>query len=167
MSDRRTRFGVIGLSTTGWAAQALIPPLLTAPLSSAYELRAVCTTKQSSAEATAKKYSEITGGPVKAYWDPQLLCTDPELDMVIVSVKSPLQFQNAKLAIENGKDVFVECPAGNGQTEIKILADLIQEKKVKAMFGLQGMHGNVFKKVREASMRHSFPLTIVTGQGNT
>lgn len=156
MSDpsRRIRFGVIGLSTTGWAAHALIPPLLAAPLSSAYELCAVCTTKQSSAEETAKKYSELTGGSVKAYWDPHAMCTDPELDMIVISVKAPLQFQNAKLAVDNGKDVFVEWPAGKGLVETKILADSIQENNVKAMIGLQGIHGDVFKKVREPSIRY-------------
>ncbi|PBK58719.1 NAD(P)-binding protein [Armillaria solidipes] len=141
------RLGIIGLSTKGWASTHLVPPLLAPPLSSQYKLLAVSTTNPTSAEASAAKYS-TTNTTVKAYHTPESIATDPDLDIVAVSVKTPNHVENATKVIEAGKDLFIEWPAGRGLKETKLFAELAREKGIRTIVGLQARQSALFRKVK-------------------
>jgi predicted dehydrogenase len=139
------KVGFVGLSSTGWASIALAPSLL---LSSSFDLTAVSTTSAVSAAASAKKYSELVGHPVKAYHgDASQIAADPDVDLVVVSIKAPYHKAALLPAIEAGKNVFVEWPAGIGLQESSEIADAARLKGVKTMVGLQGRHSPVARKV--------------------
>ncbi|KAK0439623.1 NAD-binding Rossmann fold oxidoreductase [Armillaria borealis] len=141
------RLGVIGLSTKGWASTNLVPPLLAPPLSSHYKLLAVSTTNPASAEASAAKYS-TANTTVKAYHTPESIASDPDLDIVAVSVKTPNHVENATKVIEAGKDLFIEWPAGRGLKETKLLAGLAKAKGIRSLVGLQARQSALFRKVK-------------------
>ncbi|PBK91565.1 NAD-binding Rossmann fold oxidoreductase [Armillaria gallica] len=143
------RIGFIGLSGQGWASTMLAPPLLEEPLSSQYQLTAVSTSNSASAEATAAKYASLLGTPVKPYHgSPEHIVSDPNVDLVAVSVKVTHHFENAMKVIDGGKDLFLEWPAGNGLKETSALASAAKEKGVRTIVGLQGRMDPVFKKVK-------------------
>ncbi|PBK79384.1 NAD(P)-binding protein [Armillaria gallica] len=142
------RLGFIGLSTKGWASTHLVPPLLAPPLSSQYKLLAVSTTNPTSAEASATKYS-TANTTVKAYHTPESIASDPDLDIVAVSVKTPNHLENATKVIEAGKDLFIEWPAGRGLKETRLLADLAKEKGIRTIVGLQARQSALFRKVKK------------------
>ena len=76
----KIRVGIVGLSPNrGFAAIAHIPALRALP---DYEITAVCTTRQESAEATARHF----GIPL-AFADPGKLARHPDVDLVTVTVK--------------------------------------------------------------------------------
>ncbi len=126
----------------------LAPPLLEEPLSSQYQLTAVSTSNSASAEATAAKYTSLLGTPVKPYHgSPEHIVSDPNVDLVAVSVKVTHHFENAMKVIDGGKDLFLEWPAGNGLKETSALASAAKEKGVRTIVGLQGRMDPVFKKV--------------------
>ena len=80
--------GIIGLSADhmAWATLAHVNPLKAPDLSNHYTLTAVGTSSPESAKAAAKSH----GIPVeKAYSKPEDLANDPDVDMVVVSVKVP------------------------------------------------------------------------------
>lgn len=144
------RLGFIGLSTQGWASQALVPPLFTPLLAPHYTLTALCTRSAESATATAEKYSALAGRKVKAYYGPQGpmdLARDPEVDMVAVSVKIPDHFVPVLQAIEAGKDVFIEWAPGKNYEETVKIAEAAKKKGVRVLVGAQGNHGIAIKKV--------------------
>lgn len=142
------KFGAVGLSTTGWASSALIPPLLSPPLSSKYTLTALSTTSASSSSAAAGKYS-TDDRPVTAYHgSTDQIAADANVKLVIVAVKTPAHSAAAMPVIERGRDVFVEWPLGNGLLEARSLADAAKEKNVRTMVGLQSWQSPVVKKVR-------------------
>ncbi|KAK0468731.1 NAD-binding Rossmann fold oxidoreductase [Armillaria novae-zelandiae] len=142
------RLGFIGLSTKGWASTHLVPPLLAPPLSSHYKLLAVSTTNPTSAEASAAKYS-TPNTAVKAYHTPESITSDPDLDIVAVSVKTPNHLQNATKVIEAGKDLFIEWPAGRGLKETRLLAELARAKGIRTIVGLQARQSALFRKVKK------------------
>ncbi|KAK0442010.1 NAD-binding Rossmann fold oxidoreductase [Desarmillaria tabescens] len=142
------RVGVIGLSTKGWASTNLVPPLLAPPLSSHYKLLAVSTSDPTSAEASAAKYSTAETA-VKGYHTPESIAADPNLDLIAVSVKTPNHVENATKAIEAGKDLFIEWPAGRELRETKLLADLAKEKGIRTIVGLQARQSPLFRKVKK------------------
>ncbi|KAK0211358.1 NAD-binding Rossmann fold oxidoreductase [Desarmillaria ectypa] len=142
------RLGCIGLSAKGWASTHLIPPLLAPPLSSHYKLLAVSTTNPTSAKAIAAKYSTVDT-TVKAYHTPESIASDPDLDIIAVSVKTPNHVENATKVIEAGKDLFIEWPAGRGLKETTLLADLVKQKGIRTIVGLQARQSALFRKVKK------------------
>jgi len=144
------RVGFVGLSTQGWASNALAPGLLAPSLKDKYTLTAVSTTSEESAKATAKKYTEELGHPVKAFFgDSSKIASDPDVDLVVVSVKTPHHKSALTPVIEAGKPFFIEWPAGNKLAESKELAEAAGRKGLKGIVGLQGRQGLVINKVKE------------------
>ena len=144
------RLGVIGLSTKGWASVELIPPLFDPLLADKYTLTAVCTSSEESAKATSAKWSETAGRPVKAYFGKKGytdIANDPEVDMVVVSVKTPDHYDAVMPAIEAGKDIFVEWAPGKNLEETVRIAEAAKAKGVRSLVGAQGAQGISVNKV--------------------
>lgn len=144
------RLGVIGLSSGGWAAGALVPPLLHPLLSEKYTITALCTSSQVSALSASEKYSKEFGHEIKAYYGPEgpeKIAKDPNVDMVTVSVKMPMHFKLIAPAIDAGKDVFVEWTPGNGLAETLKISELVKKKGVRCLVGGQGNQSASVRKV--------------------
>ena len=145
------RIGFIGLSTKGWAAGALAAPLFDPLLSPHYTLTALCTTSEASATETAKKYSELAGHTVKAYYGDdglRAIANDPNVDLVAVSVKIPDHYKAVMPAIEAGKDIYIEWAVGNGYKETVEIAEAAKRKGVRVLVGAQGIQNGSLQKVR-------------------
>lgn len=142
------KVGIVGLSSTGWASTNLAPSLLRPSVVSSYTITALSTTSATSATASAQKYSEIVGHPIKPYHgDTSQIASDADVDLVVVTVKAPAHKTALLPAIEAGKDVFVEWPAGVGLEEASEIADAAKRKGVRTIVGLQGRQSPAVKKV--------------------
>lgn len=131
MADK-IRLGIIGASTrrTGlWAVRAHLPAILASP---EFELAAICTTNQESAEESARKY-----GAGLAFHDHRDLLACPDIDAVAVVVRVPSHYQLTRDVLNAGKHVYTEWPLGANLAEARELADLARAKGVQAMVGLQ------------------------------
>src|SRR5438270_3878197 len=81
MADQ-LRLGVVGANpNVGWASRTHMPAIISLP---EYDLTAVCTTKQESAEASKQKYEAE-----RAYSNFRDLVADPDIDVVDVCVRVP------------------------------------------------------------------------------
>src|ERR1700712_101516 len=95
------RVGLIGASPDrGWAFSAHIPALKALP---DFELAAVCTTRQESADAVAQKF-----GIPHAFGDWRAMVARPDIDLVIVTVKVRAHRDLVLGALAAGKHVFCE-----------------------------------------------------------
>ncbi len=129
MADR-IRLGIIGAnSRKGWASRTHLPAAAASP---AFELTAVCTTRQESAEETRKKY-----GAKLAFDDYRKMLEHQDIDAVTVSVKVPAHYEATMAALEAGKHVYTEWPLGRTTAEAEEMASLAQAKGVRNMVGLQ------------------------------
>src|SRR5467141_541996 len=125
------RVGIIGVSPNrGFASIAHIPALQAL---SDYEISAVCTTRQDSAEAAARHY----GVPL-AFCDAEKLAQHPDIDLVTVSVKVPDHYLPVMAAIEAGKHVYCEWPLGRNTDEAIRMRDAADRKGIRHAVGLQG-----------------------------
>ncbi|KAI0093719.1 hypothetical protein BDY19DRAFT_989267 [Irpex rosettiformis] len=147
------RLGVIGLSAKGgWASTDLIPPIFDPLLADKYTLTALCTSSAQSAKDASEKYSKLAGCTVKAYHGKQGqvdIANDPEVDMVVVSVKIPEHYEAVLPAIEAGKMIFVEWSPGKNLDETVRIARAVKEKGLRSMVGAQGINAAYVKKVKE------------------
>lgn len=129
MADR-LRLGVVGANPEiGWANRTHMPALLALP---EYELGAVCTTKQESAEASKQKYEAD-----KAYWNFRDLMADQDVDVVDVCVRVPYHHEIVIAALEAGKHVYCEWPLAATVEQAEEIDALARKTGVHTMVGLQ------------------------------
>lgn len=122
--------GVIGASPGAtWATLAHLPALAALP---AYRLVAVSTTKQASADETARRF-----GVPRAFDEAAPLIEHPEVDLVVVSVRAPEHAPLVRAALAAKKQVFCEWPVGPSAADTTELAALAREAGVRTVAGLQ------------------------------
>ena len=130
-TSSKIRIGIVGANPNrGFASIAHIPALQALP---DFEIIAVCTTRQDSAEAAAKHY----GVPL-AFCDAEKLAQHPHVDLVTVSVKVPDHYPPVMAAIEAGKHVYCEWPLGRNTDEAARMRDAANRKAIRHAVGLQG-----------------------------
>jgi predicted dehydrogenase len=129
--NSKIRVGIVGVSPSrGFASIAHIPALQALP---EFEISAVCTTRQESADAAARHF----GVPL-AFCDPERLASNPNVDLVTVSVKVPDHYRPAMAAIDAGKHVYCEWPLGRDTHEAVRILDAAERKGICHAVGLQG-----------------------------
>ena len=110
LNRNKIRVGLVGANPSrGFASIAHIPALQAL---ADFEISAVCTTRQDSADAAATHY----GVPL-AFCDAEKLAQHPDIDLVTVSVKVPDHYLPVMAAIEAGKHVYCEWPLGRNTDE--------------------------------------------------
>lgn len=134
--------GIIGYEVgRSWAAVAHVPALRALP---DYEIRAVATTRRESAEIAAKDI-----GIDRAYDDAHRLIADPDVDLVVVTVKVPHHRELVEAAVAAGKHIFCEWPLGNGLAEAESLAEQVRVANIRAVIGLQARVAPAICRVRQ------------------
>jgi predicted dehydrogenase len=130
MASDKIRLGIIGANVhRGWAPRSHLPAVVASP---EYELTAVCTTRQETADEAARQF-----GARLAFDSYQKLLASPEVDAVAVVLRVPSHYQVTKDAINAGKHVYTEWPLGATLAEARELADLARAKGVRTAVGLQ------------------------------
>jgi predicted dehydrogenase len=130
-SDNPLRVGIVGASASrGFASIAHIPALRALPQ---FEIVAVCTTRQETADAAARHY----GAPL-AFSDPETLARHPDVDLVTVSVKVPDHYRPVMAAIEAGKHVYCEWPLGRDTGDASRMFGAAERSGIRHAVGLQG-----------------------------
>lgn len=141
MSDR-IRVGIVGASPTrGWALGTHLPAIRALD---AFELAAVATTREVTAAQAAEQF-----GASRWYASGEALASDPDVDVVTVSVKVPHHYAIVRAALEAGKHVYCEWPLGRTSEEADELASLARERSVANVVGLQGRQSAVVRFARD------------------
>jgi predicted dehydrogenase len=142
MTSSKIRVGIVGASASrGFASIAHIPALRALPQ---FEIAAVGTARQESAEAAARHY----GVPL-AFSDPEQLARHPDVDLVTVSVKVPDHHRPVMAAIAAGKHVYCEWPLGRDTDEAVQMLRAAQERGIRHAVGLQGQMSPAINFVKD------------------
>jgi predicted dehydrogenase len=138
----KIRVGIVGASASrGFAAIAHIPALRALPQ---FEIAAVCTSRQETAEAAARHY-----GVGLAFSDCRELARHPAVDLVTVSVKVPDHYPPVMAAIEAGKHVYCEWPLGRGVDEAERMREAAERRGIRHSVGLQGRMSPAINYVKD------------------
>jgi predicted dehydrogenase len=130
-TSSKIRVGIVGANRQrGFASIAHIPALQALP---EFEITAVCTTRQDSADAAARHF----GVPL-AFCDPEKLAHHPDVDLVTVSVKVPDHYRPVMAAIDAGKHVYCEWPLGRDTDEAMLMLEAAERRGIRHVVGLQG-----------------------------
>src|SRR5712675_895706 len=122
--------GIVGVSPVrGWAATAHIPALRALPN---YEIRALTAHSVESARAAGEVY-----GVSAVFSDHEQMVTQPDIDVVAVTVKVPHHRELVTAALAAGKAVYCEWPLGRDLDDARAMAALAAEQGVRTVVGLQ------------------------------
>src|SRR2546425_4561626 len=134
--------GVIGVSPVrGWAATAHIPALRALPT---YEIRALSGHSAESARAAGKVF-RISA----VFSDPKQLVSQPDIDVVAVTVKVPHHRVFVSAALAAGKAVYCEWPLGRDRDDARAMAALAANQGVRTVVGLQARQAPAIEFVQE------------------
>src|SRR5467141_3615342 len=130
MPESTLGVGIVGVSPArGWAAAAHIPALRALPN---YEIRALSARTAESARAAGEVF-----GVSAVFSDHEQLVTQPDIDIVAVTVKVPHHRELVTAALAAGKAVYCEWPLGRDLDEARAMAALAAEQGVRTVVGLQ------------------------------
>jgi predicted dehydrogenase len=90
-----------------------------------FDIAAVCTTRQGSAEAAAQHF----GIPL-AYSNPEDLARDPDVVLVTVTVKVPDHYRSMMAAIDAPNNVCAKKPHISSRDRVRIEVDLPCRRRV-------------------------------------
>jgi predicted dehydrogenase len=132
MADK-IRVGIVGATVTqggsGWGANAHVPALKALPQ---YELRAVCTSHEDTAKASAAAF-----GAERAFHRFSDMTSDPEIDLIVVCVRVPGHRDLVMAGLQAGKPVLCEWPLGKNLAEAEEMAGLARQRSLATIVGLQ------------------------------
>src|SRR2546422_554351 len=142
MPESTLGVGIIGVSPVrGWAATAHIPALRALPN---YEIRAL---SGHSAES-AREAGEVFGVSA-VFSDHQQLVSQPDIDVVVVTVKVPHHRELVSAALAAGKAVYCEWPLGRDLDDARTMAALAAKQGVRTVVGLQARQAPAIEFVQE------------------
>src|SRR5256886_1283890 len=134
--------GIIGVSPRrGWAATAHIPALRALPT---YEIRALSGHSAESARAAGEVF-----GVSAVFSDPKQLVSQPDIDVVAVTVKVPHHRELVSAALAAGKAVYCEWPLGRDLDDARAMAALAAKQGVRTVVGLQARQAPAIEFVQE------------------
>ncbi|KAB5536304.1 putative oxidoreductase [Coniochaeta sp. 2T2.1] len=146
------RVGILGLSDAktffgpgAWAKYAHLPSIIA--LSGDYEVVAIAnSTVESARRSIAANDLPAT---TKAYGSAEDLASDPDVDLIVVSVRVQKHYELTKPALLHKKDVYVEWPLGATLAESEELTRLAKENGVRTIVGVQARADRVVLKLKE------------------
>src|SRR5438093_2037331 len=134
--------GIIGVSPSrGWAATAHIPALRALPN---YEIRALSAHSAESARAAGQAF-----GVSVVFSDHEQLVTQPDIDVVAVTVKVPHHRELVSAALAAGKAIYCEWPLGRDLEDARAMAALAAEQGARTVVGLQARQAPAIEFVRQ------------------
>ncbi len=142
MPESKLGVGIIGVSPVrGWAAIAHIPALRALPN---YEIRALSAHSVESARAAGEAF-----GIRAVFTDHEHLVTQPDIDLVAVTVKVPYHRELVSAALAAGKAVYCEWPLGRDLDDARAMAALAAATGMRAVVGLQARQAPAVEFVQE------------------
>src|SRR6266705_350895 len=134
--------GIIGVSPVrGWAATAHIPALRALPT---YDIRGLSAHSAESARAAGEAF-----GVSAVFSDHEELVTQPDIDVVAVTVKVPHHRELVSAALAAGKAVYCEWPLGRDLDDARAMAALAAKQRVRTVVGLQARQAPAIEFVQE------------------
>ena len=134
------RWGIIGTGTRGNATH--IPAVKESPGS---ELVALCDVAEDRLNAAVKRASQ----KVATYSDYQKLLANPDVNAVVIATPNLLHREMLLAALQAGKHVLCEKPAGVSFSDASDMQRAADAAKTVVMFGMQYRHNAKARKLRE------------------
>ncbi|KAL1884103.1 hypothetical protein Daus18300_000214 [Diaporthe australafricana] len=146
------RVGLIGLSsnsTSGWAANAHLPYLLSERGQERFQIVALLGSTVERARDSIQHFKLPNPEAVRAYGSPAELAADPDVDLVVCSVRVDKHYDTIRPSVEAGKDVLVEWPLTENAVRAKELVELSKKAGGRTAVAAQARLAPYIVKIKE------------------
>lgn len=146
------RVGIIGLSansTSGWAAGGHLPYLLSPRGQERYQIVALLGSSSERARQAVQHFKLPNAENIRTYGSPEELAADPNVDLVVCSVRVDKHYDTIRPSVEAGKDVLVEWPLAENSVRAKELADLSKKAGGRTAVAVQARLAPYIVKMKE------------------
>ena len=124
------RVGLIGANIhQGWSPRAHLPAL---EAHSQFDLAAVCTTRQESADEAMAAFNAGS-----AWDDYNRMLADANIEAATISLRVPSHYEPTMASLRAGKHTFTEWPLGRTTAEAVEMAEVARQQGVKTAVGVQ------------------------------
>jgi predicted dehydrogenase len=124
------RIGLIGANIhQGWSPRAHLPALAA---HSQFDLSAVCTTRQESADEAMAAFDAGS-----AWDDYNRMLADADVEAATISLRVPSHYEPTTASLQAGKHTFTEWPLGRTTAEAVEMAEVARQQGVRTAVGLQ------------------------------
>jgi predicted dehydrogenase len=134
------KWGIIGTGTRG--AYTHIPVIKDAPDS---EIVALCDVSQERLSSAAAKVPH----PTATYTDYQKLLADQNVNAIVIAVPNLLHREILLAAIQTGKPILCEKPAGSTPADAAAIKQMVDSAKQLIMFGMQYRNNAKSRKIAD------------------
>lgn len=142
IEHKNKRWGVGIVGARGWGGTAHIPALQA--LEEEYEVRAVTGTRMESAQEAARSF-----GIRSFFTDAAEMASQPDIDIVVVTVRVPEHKRIIRAALNAGKHVFSEWPLARNTEEAEELAAMADKHNIVHMVGLQARANPTIRRLKD------------------
>ncbi|KAI7788569.1 oxidoreductase family protein [Diaporthe eres] len=146
------RVGIIGLSSTstsGWAARAHLPYLLSPRGRERYQIVALLGSTAERARESIQHFELPNPDKIRTYGSPEELAADPDVDLVVCSVRVDKHYNTVRPSVAAGKDVLVEWPLTENAVRAKELVDLSKKAGGRTAVAIQARLAPYIVKLKE------------------
>ncbi|AQP53121.1 oxidoreductase [Vagococcus penaei] len=134
----------LGIIGTNWITHEFVEAALK---SEEYQLTAVYSRHEAKARRFADHYSNA--GELLLFTDLEAFFQSSEIDVVYIASPNSLHYEQAKKAMEAGKNVIVEKPIASNSRELKELINLSEDKEVFMFEAARHLHEVNFQTVKK------------------
>lgn len=146
------RVGIIGLSqnsASGWAATAHLPYLLSPRGQERFQIVALLGSTAERARESVQHFKLPNSENIRTYGSPEDLAADPNVDLVVCSVRVDKHYDAVLPSVAAGKHVLVEWPLAENAVRAKELADLSKKAGGKTAVAIQARLAPYIVKLKE------------------
>ncbi len=144
--------GIIGAGN--FAVAVHLPNLF--QMQDRFRINTICDIDSQRAMQAAKRFKAIRHSS-----DSEAVCTDPKIDVVMITTRHDQHAPLATLAAESGKAVFCEKPMGVNRDETLALVKLLKEKETPYLVGFNRRFSPAAREIRRRTVDRNNPLVIV------
>jgi predicted dehydrogenase len=113
------------------------------------EFQAVCDIWRQRLESGAARVKKLTGKDPKQYRTLADICADRDIDALIIATPDFAHAYHCRIAVEAGKDVYVEKPLGCDFREIKLCWEAVKQSDRVVQLGTQRRGDGKYLGARE------------------
>ena len=135
------RIGIVGITPErSWAALSHVPALQNLR---GFEIAGVA----NRSERSSREAGAALG--LHAYSSVYAMISDPQVDLITVTVKVPHHREIVDAALDAGKMVYCEWPLGNGLGDAMAMASKARARGIRTVVGMQARVSPVIRYVRD------------------
>ena len=122
-----------------------------------FKIKGICDINQSTLDKLKESYA-----PDYFTTDFEKICSDPEVELVVIGTSPKYRYDLIKKAAENQKNLFVEKPMAESLEEARKIVDVVRKHAVRLMVGMNRPYSEICQYLKKVYTRVKKGQTLIS-----